>query len=420
MNIRIHLQRRVVSAFALALCALVAIDIVSYRTSVQYAESVDVVKRTHRAVAMLEAAVGDLVSAESEVRGYVITADNKFLELYRSSITEVKSDLKELDGLVLNPVSREYLAEFTELARARLARLEVTVEIRQQAGFEAVRQATGPGKNLMDQLRQVASRIEERQDHLLAERVQNTRTLAHRTISVIVIGSIFAVALVGTSTILLRKHIAQQEMLEREVLEVSEREQRRIGQDLHDGVCQQLTGVSLMSRSLQQRLGGPLAVEAAQITQLINESIEQARRVTRGLHPVPDEPMGLVVAIKELADRVASGGKISCRLVCDQPVPVPDRVAATNLYRITQEAVQNALRHATPKNIEIALKRDDQMIRLTVTDDGCGLPSERSGGGLGLEIMDYRARAIGATLEARRGESGGTIVSCTLPLDSLA
>jgi len=229
-----------------------------------------------------------------------------------------------------------------------------------------------------------------------------------------------AVILVGASIVLLGRHIDQRELLEKEVLEISEREQRRIGQDLHDGVCQQLTAISLLSRSLNQKLTGALASDAAQITQLVNESIEQTRRVTRGLHPVPDEPTGLMLALRELVDRVAGAGNISCRFVCAQPVPIPDQAVATNLYRITQEALQNAIRHATPKDIEIALSRDDLTVRLTISDDGRGISLDRSKDGLGLEIMDYRARSIGATLEVSAREGGGTVVTCVLPVDSLA
>lgn len=421
MNIRIQLHRRVIIAFAFALCALIVIDSVSVHTAMQYGESVEVVKRTHRAMVNLQSALADLVSAESEVRGYVITDDKRFLELYHSSAIEVESDLRELNNLIFDPVNRRNLASFAKLARARLTRLQLTVEARQKTGFEEVRVASGPGKVLMDELRRVALQIEDRQNQLLAERNQHARTLAGQTTLVILIGSVFAVGLLVVSMVLLGKHIARRERLEREVLEISEREQRRIGQDLHDGVCQQLTGVSLMSRSLQQRLSGPLAADASQITRLINDGIEQARLVTRGLHPVPDEPMGLMVALKELVDRMADAGEISCRFVCDQPVPVPDRTAATNLYRISQEAVQNAIRHANPKNIEVTLERDDHQVRLTVTDDGLGLPQERKGAGLGLEIMDYRARSIGAKLEVSSGgEMCGTVITCTLPLDSPA
>ena len=421
MNIRNDLQRWVIFGFALALCVLIGIDSMSYYTAKQYGESVEVVKRTHRAMVNLQSALADLVSAESEVRGYVITEDKKFLELHHRSAVEVEIDLKELDNLIYDPVNRRNLASFARLARARLARLQLTVETRQKTGFDEVRSASGPGKVLMDELRQVASQIEDRQNQLLSERNKIARTLAGQTELVIFIGSVFAVGLLVLSMMFLGKHIAQRERLEREVLEISEREQRRIGQDLHDGVCQQLTGVSLMSRSLQQKLTGSLAAEVVQITRLINEGIEQTRLVTRGLHPVPDEPMGLMVALKELVNRLAGSREILCRFVCDHPVPIPDRTAATNLYRITQEAVQNAIRHANPKNIEVVLKRDEYQVQLTVTDDGLGMTPKKKGAGLGLEIMNYRARSIGAALAVRSGgESGGTVITCTLPLDSLA
>jgi signal transduction histidine kinase len=271
----------------------------------------------------------------------------------------------------------------------------------------------------MDESREVAAQIEVRQRQLLAERDNLALVLSKRTVIVVLVGSGFAVALHLTSMLLLAHQMSRRVRLEREVLEISEREQRRIGQDLHDGLCQQLTGISLLSRSLHQKLTGHPAGEVDQITRLINESIEQTRQVTRGLLPVPDEVMGLMLALRELADGVNRSGGPVCNFHCPAPVPVPDRVAATNLYRIAQEATQNALRHASAALIEISLTRSGEEIVLKVTDDGIGLTRDPTSGGLGLEIMAYRARAIGGSLEARRGDVGGTVVCCQLPLSSL-
>ncbi|MEQ1843642.1 MAG: CHASE3 domain-containing protein, partial [Verrucomicrobiales bacterium] len=129
-GLRRHFERRIIAAFVLALCALVVIDVMAIRISLRYAQSVDVVKRSYRAMATLHATLADLISAESEVRGFVITGDQKFLDLYRTSLAEVESDLEELDALVYDPVNRQNLAEFVKLARARTARLELTVNTR--------------------------------------------------------------------------------------------------------------------------------------------------------------------------------------------------------------------------------------------------------------------------------------------------
>ncbi|MBI5773860.1 MAG: CHASE3 domain-containing protein [Verrucomicrobia bacterium] len=423
-QITISPGRKIAIGFSLAILVLAGIGLVSYRSTVQFAESAENVARTLKTISVLRDTLADIVSAESEARGYVITGSERYLSLYRSTISLVEEDLKNLRALVRSPQGRKYLTDLERLARERLGRLKITVETRRLEGFEAALGVTGPGKEVMDELRQVAAKIENLQQQFLAEREHYANTLARRTGLAVILGGLFAVLLAATSTAFLYVDIAHRERLEKEVLDISEREQRRIGQDLHDGVCQQLTGISLFSRSLQHKLTGRLAEEekeAAQITRLINDSIEQVRQVTRGLHPVIDEPAGLMMALRELADIVRKTGRLSCDFDCARPVPIANQVAATNLYRIAQEAVQNALRHSGAKAVKLALEPDDNSnnITLTVSDDGCGIPELRPRKGLGLEIMDYRARTIGGRIEVRRGDPCGTVVACVLPRSSL-
>jgi signal transduction histidine kinase len=412
-------RRTILTGLALALIALIFIDITAYQSSMEYTDSVDAVKRTYRILTLLNGTITDLVSAESELRGYVITADERYLSQFQGAARDVTVGLDDLQQLIIDPVSLKFFSKFDELSDARLARLKVTLEAMRTGGINAVRQVAGPGKELMDEFRRTSSLIENRQLELLSERERKSSALSQRSIMVILTGSTFAVLLLGISMLLLGQQLIRRERLEREVLEISEREQRHIGQDLHDGVCQQLTGISLLSRSLSQKLSNSQARDAAQITDLINECIEQVRRVTRGLHPVPDEPSGLMHALRELAERIGGLEKPDCRFVCPQPVPIPRQVVATNLYRIAQEAVQNAMRHAAPRNIEIELASDDQCIHLSVSDDGSGFSGKSTSEGMGLEIMAYRARAIRAALAVRRRMAGGTEVACKLPLNSL-
>lgn len=412
-------RRSTLLGLALALVALILIDVTSYRSSMEYTKSVDVVKRAYRILIILNGAISDLVSAESEVRGFAITSDERYLAMFESASADMKADLDQLRKLIADPISSNYFHRFEELSSARLKRLEITLNAVRTGGIAGVQQVAGPGKDLMDEIRRTSSLIEERQLQLLDEREHKATALSRQSILVILFGSTFAVVLVAVSMILLGQQLLQRERLEREVLEISEREQRHIGQDLHDGVCQQLTGISLLSRSLTQKLSPPQAVEAAQITQLINESIEQVRLVTRGLHPVPDEPSGLMQALRDLAERAGVLEKPACHFVCPQPVPLPDQTVATHLYRIAQEAVQNAMRHAAPQTIEIRLRNHEQHIELTISDDGCGIPAKHASRGIGLEIMAYRARSVGAFLEILRLPAGGTEVACKLPLSSL-
>jgi PAS domain S-box-containing protein len=220
------------------------------------------------------------------------------------------------------------------------------------------------------------------------------------------------------------RDISDRRRLEREVLEVGSQEQRRIGQDLHDGLCQHLTGVAFALEVLGNKLGARAAPETPgirKIAELVDQAISQARELARGLQPVMLEAVGLVAALTELSEKVEGLFRISCLFVCDGPVLVHDNAVATHLYRITQEAISNAVKHGKAKTVVIDLAADRGELRLKITDDGVGLGNAPGDGkGIGLQTMEYRARLIGGTFDVLPGESGGTTVVCTVPLISEA
>jgi signal transduction histidine kinase len=215
----------------------------------------------------------------------------------------------------------------------------------------------------------------------------------------------------------LRKEIERRQQLERGILEISEREQRRIGQDLHDSIGQQLAAIKYLISSLEGKLRRKHSLDTAAVSRLtkqLDRAIEDVRGVSRGLHPVAQEPDGLMTAIAELIASVRQTYKISCRFECTAAVPVNDHEAATALYRIIQEAVNNVVRHASAKHLWINLLRDDSGVRLTVRDDGCGLPGDAGKrNGLGIRIMHYRASVLGATLRIGTAPGGGTLLECS-------
>ena len=194
-------------------------------------------------------------------------------------------------------------------------------------------------------------------------------------------------------------------------MEISAREQRRIAQDLHDGLGQHLTGIAFMSKVLQEKLSDqalPEAVEAAKIVRMVNEAIDNTRQLARGLHPVAAEPQGLMSALRKWANEVEVLFQIRCSFKCDAPVYVSDANAATHLYRIAQEAVNNAIRHGKSKNIVISLTEKGGTGVLTIQDDGGGFPAKpTSSPGVGLSIMNYRADMIGGSLKVQPNDSRG-------------
>ena len=220
------------------------------------------------------------------------------------------------------------------------------------------------------------------------------------------------------SSVFLRD-VTERVELEREVLQVSEREQRRIAQDLHDGLGQLLAGTAHKTNSLQKDLAAKSPPEARQmrrILKLIYEAIAQARSLSHGLLPVEPESNGLMVALKSLARRTQSLFQIQCRFACRQPVLIADNAVATHLYRIAQEAVTNAIKHGKPGRIDISLTGTPERIQLAIKDNGAGMPP-RPGRkpGMGLRIMRYRADVIGGSLSVQNGAGGGGAVVCTAP-----
>ncbi len=219
----------------------------------------------------------------------------------------------------------------------------------------------------------------------------------------------------------LTAEIATRERLERELLHISEREQRRVGHDIHDSLCQHLTGTALAGQVLAENLkarGLPLARDASRVVALIEEGITLSRNLAKGLNSVRLSTDGLMEALEDFAASTTDLFKISCRFECPLPVLINDDATSEHLYRIAQEAVGNAVKHGHAKNILIRLETSGTAKVLRVIDDGCGLPpSPMNGNGMGLRIMSYRAQLIGAKFNIRRRDAAGTVVTCLLPLE---
>ena len=217
----------------------------------------------------------------------------------------------------------------------------------------------------------------------------------------------------------IRTDITEHKRLEEEVLRISEMERRRIGQDLHDGICQRLAAIELKCQSLELSLlprSKIPASHAAQISSHLRDVLAETRFLAHGLSPVAVESEGLVSALKELADSARKLCGVRCRFVNNKPVLIHDHGVATHLYRIAQESVNNAVKHGKAKSIEVALTADSRRATLRITDDGVGFSAASAkGNGIGLRTMQYRAAMIGATLVAESLETRGVRVSCVLP-----
>jgi PAS domain S-box-containing protein len=214
--------------------------------------------------------------------------------------------------------------------------------------------------------------------------------------------------------------VTQQRRLEKQLLEISDREQARIGHDLHDQLCQFLVGILFHCHDLSADLTAarrPEAAQAEKIAELINSAINQARQLAKGLFPVLLEREGLVPALQEFALGIKNRFKIECQVECERPIQIQQQFLANHLYRIAQEAVHNAARHAHARNITIRLSARNSMLDMCVTDDGSGIANHPPGSGMGFHIMNYRAHTIGGTLEVKSLAGSGTTVICRVPVE---
>jgi two-component system sensor histidine kinase NreB len=218
----------------------------------------------------------------------------------------------------------------------------------------------------------------------------------------------------------IRTDVTRRKRLEREILELSEREQRRIGRDLHDGLGQKLTALELCAQGLVEEFKSvsPAAVDSLRmLAKHLREAVAQTRRLSHGLSPVALEDEGLASALGELAESTASLARVRCVFRCPRKVSLSDSHVASHLYRIAQEAVSNALKHGRARSIIITLSKRDGRLKLGVTDDGAGFSIDAAAGdGMGLRVMRYRAGLVGAQLEIKSTPRRGTRVECSVVL----
>jgi signal transduction histidine kinase len=238
---------------------------------------------------------------------------------------------------------------------------------------------------------------------LLSRLRQTQQTLEHR---------------VQERTASLSTELVERRRLENEILAIGEREQRRIGLDIHDSLCQHLTGTALAEQFLLEKLAArdaPEVSDANRVVGLIEDAISMAHGIASGLFPLEGDGQDLPDALSELAAHFSSRFKVACRFNLADPVHIQDTVVANHLYRIAQEAVNNAIRHGHASKIDIRLGRAGSALALVISDDGSGIPPGKPiHQGMGLRNMKYRASIIDGSLTLGGGDSGA-MVTCSFP-----
>ncbi len=214
------------------------------------------------------------------------------------------------------------------------------------------------------------------------------------------------------------RDITEQRRLEQEVLRISEHERHRIGQDLHDGLGQMLTGIGLINRNIAHKLreeNPPLADDVEEITKLMKEADEYARNLSRGLIPVEFDEHGLPAALERMVNNAERLLNISCELSVNRDIRFEDASSLINLYRIAQEATSNAVKHGNATKVRITFDANQERMQLIIEDNGTGFSENwEKQKGLGVRIMIFRARLIGANLEIGQSNLGGAAITVTL------
>lgn len=212
------------------------------------------------------------------------------------------------------------------------------------------------------------------------------------------------------------RDITERKRSQEVIASISEKERHQFGQELHDNLGQQLTGISLLMKALEKRMAGAdrgVRAQAAEISSLVNRALEDAKLQAHGLYPIELQRHGLCSALVELAYIQERLFNVACRYEGPDHLPELETHEALNLYRIAQEALGNAIKHGKATRVLVKLERNEELLRLTIEDNGSGIPdSGGQKGGMGLSIMRYRAGILGAKMEVRRGNRGGTVVRC--------
>ena len=226
-------------------------------------------------------------------------------------------------------------------------------------------------------------------------------------------GSMDRIVVTGTD-------MTERNRLQQEVLRVVEQEQARVGHDLHDGVGQTMTGIVSLLEALEADLSGENRQQAQRIHELLRQSVSEVRRMSHGLSPTSVKYRGLVGALQLLAETVRTNFRTPCLCEVDASIVIQNNDIEAHLFRVAQEAVNNALRHGKPSQVKLSLQHVSQReCELRIEDDGAGLKKSKNGqqNGIGVRVMDYRANLIGARLTIKAKPRRGVIVSCRFPYE---
>lgn len=441
-----------VAALAAALILVASINVLWWRLDREATKQSQLVDHTHQVISALEetmARADDMVIGQ---RGYALTHEEDFLKPYYTATNRMPAVIALLRNLLKdNPKQlanlqhlEPLIADYEELNQQHIVQLSKSDPTAPDLEFRrGIRDS-------MDKLHVAVGQMIGEENNLLAQRQLSSNRATRIVARGNVIAALVSMGLIVTVFIALRRENArrraselelqhsheeledrvrqrtmslvasetERKRLEQEILETSDNEMHRIGHDLHDGVGQQLTALSLFAGGLQKDVEAQapqLAESWKKVTGELRAVIRQVRTISHGLSPVSLEENGLVEALSKLADDMRSVST-DCQFSNDSEIQISDPHLAAQLFRIGQEAVTNAAKHSGAHQIRISLKATPTVKELKVSDDGCGfsLPKLNGNAGLGLRAMKYRADVIGAAIQIDSAPGKGTRITCSL------
>lgn len=439
-------------ALVAALILVASINFLWWRLAQGAAKQTDQVEHSHEILSGLDETLecaDDMVLGQ---RGFALTHEQDFLKPYFDATNSMPGLLASLQALVHDNPSqvatlerlKPLIADYEALNRAHIAHLSKSDPLAPDLDFRR------KVRDSMDHIHATASQMITEENNLLTQRQVASGRAASIVTQVNIVAGLVSMGLIIAVFIALRRENvrrrtselelqrsheeleqrvqqrtlslvqseSERKRLEQEILETSDTEMHRIGHDLHDGVGQQLTALSLFATGLQKEVEAQapqLAESCKKVSTELREAIRQVRIISHGLSPVSLEENGLADALRKLADDMRSAN-VDCRFSDCSETRISDPHLAVQFYRIGQEAVSNAAKHSGARQIHISLKATPSLKELNVTDNGSGFSVENLNGdaGLGLRAMKYRADVIGATILIDSTPGKGTRVTCVL------
>ena len=391
----------------------------SYVDTQRMAETTSEVEETHNMRARLSGVSLAIERVVTIARVFVLTGDEEFvvpLDQTRRQITDDFTVLRQM--LSGDPDQLANLASLEELTERRLALTNEYIDLRRRMSLQqTTEQISFGGEQLAVEIRTLIADMEETMQLRLEQR-RTAATANHAsTLAAVTFAGLVSIVLLFLAFVAFRRQTAERVELEREIIAAGEHERGRIGYDLHDSLGQELTGISLGLEVLANTLEGEHSAHVQTVRSLkalSQKSISETRRISRSLSPGFRSELGICEALSSLANEVNEHSGVNCSAYYLANDDAHDIQVATQLFRIAQEGVSNALRHGNAKNIELRYEREVDVAYLAVIDDGIGIPAEHGRvEGLGLRSMRYRARMINGTLDVAARANGGTEVRCS-------